>query len=76
MSNSTKWDAIEWDEIHQEEKPLFKPTIINLSENGTTIKNNGSEEEFYESTRDMKTFTEQPHQPQPPEMKTVVVEVC
>ncbi|XP_019876324.2 harmonin isoform X2 [Aethina tumida] len=75
MSNSTKWDAIEWDEIHQEEKPLFKPTIINLSENGTTIKNNGSEEEFYESTRDMKTFTEQPHQPQPPEMKTVVVEV-
>lgn len=32
----------DWDEEPQENK-LFKPTIINLTENGTTIKNNGKE---------------------------------
>lgn len=40
-----KWEKIEWDDVDSEEKSYhFKPTIINLSENGTTIKNNGSEE--------------------------------
>lgn len=40
---SKKWEKIEWDE--SEEKPAYyKPTIINLSENGTTISNNGSDE--------------------------------
>lgn len=40
MVNVKKWDS--WDE-EPEDKPLFKPTIINLTENGTTIHNNGSE---------------------------------
>lgn len=40
-----KWEKIEWDDVDAvEEKPYFKPTIINLSENGTTISNNGAEE--------------------------------
>lgn len=40
---SKKWEKIEWDE--SEEKPAYyKPTIINLSENGTTISNNGTDE--------------------------------
>nr|XP_023011707.1 harmonin isoform X1 [Leptinotarsa decemlineata]XP_023011708.1 harmonin isoform X1 [Leptinotarsa decemlineata] len=37
-----EWNLSEWDEEPQE-KNVFKPTIINLSENGTTIKNNGTE---------------------------------
>lgn len=42
---SKKWEKIEWDDVDTvEEKPYFKPTIINLSENGTTISNNGAEE--------------------------------
>lgn len=42
---SKKWEKIEWDDVETaEEKPYFKPTIINLSENGTTISNNGAEE--------------------------------
>ncbi|CAH0561329.1 unnamed protein product [Brassicogethes aeneus] len=76
MSGGSKWDAIEWDEIQQEEKPFFKPTIINLSENGTTIKNNGDEEEFYE-TRNFDNQKMSDNIPAPPmmETKTVVVEV-
>ncbi|KAF2902793.1 hypothetical protein ILUMI_03387, partial [Ignelater luminosus] len=42
---SSKWEKIEWDDIDNDEKRYqFKPTIINLSENGTTITNNGSDE--------------------------------
>lgn len=42
---SKKWEKIEWDDVDTvEEKLYFKPTIINLSENGTTISNNGAEE--------------------------------
>ncbi|KAL1509883.1 hypothetical protein ABEB36_004554 [Hypothenemus hampei] len=44
LVNIKKWDS--WDDEDRNEKPmlLFKPTIINLTENGTTIHNNGSEE--------------------------------
>ncbi|XP_076274051.1 uncharacterized protein LOC143204978 isoform X1 [Rhynchophorus ferrugineus] len=45
LMNIQKWDS--WEE-EPEEKPLFKPTIINLSENGSTIHNNGSEEALVE----------------------------
>ncbi|KAG5870907.1 hypothetical protein JTB14_035671 [Gonioctena quinquepunctata] len=41
-STCADWNSSEWDEEPQE-KNLFKPTIINLSANGTTIKNNGNE---------------------------------
>lgn len=42
---SKKWDKMEWDDVDAaEEKPYFKPTIINLSESGTTISNNGADE--------------------------------
>ncbi|CAH1174015.1 unnamed protein product [Phaedon cochleariae] len=41
-STSTKWSLSEWDE-EPIEKSVFKPTIINLSENGTTIRINGYE---------------------------------
>ncbi|XP_066145408.1 uncharacterized protein [Euwallacea fornicatus] len=40
LANVKKWES--WDD-DQDDKPLFKPTIINLSANGTTIHNNGSE---------------------------------
>ncbi|KAJ3659498.1 hypothetical protein Zmor_011183 [Zophobas morio] len=42
-----KWEKSAWDDDQKDEKKqYFKPTIINLSESGTTIKNNGTEEEF------------------------------
>lgn len=42
---SSKWEKIDWDDNENEEKRYqFKPTIINLSENGTTISHNGSQE--------------------------------
>ncbi|XP_060531155.1 harmonin isoform X2 [Cylas formicarius] len=40
LSNTKHWDS--WDE-EPEDKPLFKPTIISLSESGTTIQNNGAQ---------------------------------
>lgn len=43
VSNCKKWNTLEWEE-DTEEKPFFKPTIINLSETGTTIKNNGADD--------------------------------
>lgn len=39
---SKKWEKIEWDS--EEKTTYFKPTIINLSENGTTISNNGTDD--------------------------------
>lgn len=45
LVNVKKWDS--WDE-EPDDKPLFKPTIINLSENRTTIHNNGSDEPIIE----------------------------
>ncbi|XP_050307844.1 harmonin isoform X2 [Anthonomus grandis grandis] len=56
LNTSNKWDT--WDE-DPEEKPLFKPTIINLTENGTTIHNNGSIEpiiEEYSSTSNYNPY--------------------
>lgn len=59
----------DWDENPRH----FKPTIISLSENGTTIENNGTAEECQNKI--------DPPSPPPkppkiePEMKTVVVEV-
>ncbi|XP_045479127.1 harmonin isoform X2 [Harmonia axyridis] len=41
---TSQWNNIEWDELEEQEKPYFKPTIINLTENGTIISNNGSDE--------------------------------
>lgn len=75
-----KWEKIEWDDVENEEKPFqFKPTIINLSENGTTIKNNGSEECQNYDIMPSKTMNNKiadirlvSHQH---ETKTVVVEV-
>lgn len=78
---SKKWEKIEWDDTEMEEKPYFKPTIINLSENGTTIKNNGTDDcEKYGDYSCDKTDNNSKiadiclvsHQH---EMKTVVVEV-
>lgn len=76
-----KWEKIQWDDVPEtEEKPYqYKPTIINLSENGTTIKNNGSEEcqsfeAFNAATKSNKLadicLVSHQH-----ETKTVVVEV-
>ncbi|XP_048516994.1 harmonin isoform X1 [Dendroctonus ponderosae] len=45
LVNVKKWDS--WDD-EPEDKPLFKPTIINLTESGTTIHNNGAEESIVE----------------------------
>ncbi|XP_030755760.1 uncharacterized protein LOC115882066 isoform X2 [Sitophilus oryzae] len=45
LVNAEKWDA--WDD-EPDEKPLFKPTIINLSEKGSIIRNNGSDEPVIE----------------------------
>lgn len=76
---SKKWEKIEWDDTDMEEKPYhFKPTIINLSENGTTIKNNGTEDcqkfdnEPCEKSNKIADLCLVSHQH---EMKTVVVEV-
>lgn len=41
---TSQWNNIEWDELEEQEKPYFKPTIINLTENATIISNNGSDE--------------------------------
>ncbi|XP_017772701.1 PREDICTED: harmonin isoform X2 [Nicrophorus vespilloides] len=38
-----KWEKMEWEDLEVEDKFYYKPTIINLSEYGTTIKNNGSQ---------------------------------
>lgn len=66
---SKKWEKIEWDDVDtNEEKPYFKPTIINLSENGTTISNNGAEE-CKSKIADICLISQQL------EKKTVVVEV-
>lgn len=40
--NSPNWNLREWDE-EPAESTYYKPTIINLSENGMTIRNNGSD---------------------------------
>lgn len=42
VTNSKNWNLSEWEE-EPTENTYYKPTIINLSENGTTIKNNGTE---------------------------------
>lgn len=39
--NSQNWNLREWDE-EPAESNYYKPTIINLTENGSTIKNNGN----------------------------------
>lgn len=74
--NSKKWEKIEWDDSDLlDDKPYFKPTIINLSESGTTIKNNGTEdcEKFdHETSNKIADICLVSHQH---EMKTVVVEV-
>lgn len=76
-----KWEKIEWDDTEIEEKPYFKPTIINLSESGTIIKNNGKDDcDKYDDYNCEKTDSNNKiadiclvsHQH---EMKTVVVEV-
>lgn len=69
LMKSKKWEKIGWDE-DIEEKTYFKPTIINLSANGTTIKNNGSEEECQKIAELCLV-----QQTQQTETKTVVVEV-
>lgn len=71
---SQKWEKIGWDD-EQEEKQYFKPTIINLSENGTTIKNNGTEEECQSIENSSKKLAELCLVSQQHETKTVVVEV-
>ncbi|XP_031338949.1 harmonin [Photinus pyralis] len=40
----SEWEKMEWDDIDNDRRYQFKPTIINLSENGTTITHSGSEE--------------------------------
>lgn len=42
---SKTWENIDWDEERDDKSYHFKPTIINLSETGTTIKNNNSQRE-------------------------------
>lgn len=82
-----KWES--WDDMEHEDKPLFKPTIINLSENGTTIQNNGdvplldeyqSQFGLYNileqtSNNDQTSNEEEEIYASKPEIKTVVVEV-
>lgn len=72
VANSNKWRSIEWDE--PDNKQLFKPTIINLSENGTTIKNNGTEEAL-DCGENFNSKIVNGNNVQQHEMKTVVVEV-
>ncbi|KAK5644117.1 hypothetical protein RI129_007962 [Pyrocoelia pectoralis] len=40
----SEWEKVEWEDIDNDRRYQFKSTIINLSENGTTITNGGSEE--------------------------------
>lgn len=81
-----KWES--WDDMEHEDKPLFKPTIINLSENGTTIQNNGdvplledyqSQFSLYniaeQTSNNDRTGNEEEIYASTPEIKTVVVEV-
>ncbi|XP_008192662.2 harmonin isoform X1 [Tribolium castaneum] len=73
---SKKWEKIGWDDGESEEKQYFKPTIINLSENGTTIKNNGTEEECQSiDNASRNKLAELCLVSQQHETKTVVVEV-
>lgn len=44
LKSTKQWGNYGWDENDENDRPLFKPTIINLSENGTTITNNGNED--------------------------------
>ncbi|XP_022912475.2 harmonin isoform X1 [Onthophagus taurus] len=82
FKNNKKWEKIEWDDEIREEKNAisnynFKPTIINLTDNGTTIKNNGEEDDHDNTLKrssgnkiaDICLVSRQ-H-----ELKTVVVEV-
>lgn len=48
--NSSSWTLRDWDE-ESGENTYYKPTIINLSENGMTIKNNGGDTQPVESTK-------------------------
>ncbi|XP_068906640.1 harmonin isoform X3 [Tenebrio molitor] len=74
---SKKWEKIGWDDGDGDDKQYFKPTIINLSENGTTIKNNGTEEECQnvEEATNRSKLAELCLVSQQHETKTVVVEV-
>lgn len=77
---SKKWEKIEWDDVDTvvEEKPYFKPTIINLSENGTTISNNGAADECQtkiENKHNNSKLADICLISQQLEKKTVVVEV-
>ncbi|XP_044748289.1 harmonin isoform X2 [Coccinella septempunctata] len=76
---TSQWNNIEWDDLEEQEKPYFKPTIINLTENATIISNNGSDEcQVIEN--DYGTIGRQkqeliPHGHDAQRTKTVVVDV-
>ncbi|KAL3266404.1 hypothetical protein HHI36_010580 [Cryptolaemus montrouzieri] len=73
---TSQWNNIEWDELEDLEKPYFKPTIINLSENGTIISNNGSDEcQIIENDYGTLSKPKQPPNSSAQQMKTVVVDV-
>ncbi|KAJ8939761.1 hypothetical protein NQ318_004175, partial [Aromia moschata] len=74
ISNCKKWNTIEWEE-ETEEKPYFKPTIINVSESGTTIKNNGTECPTFENNKSNSKIADIRMISQQHETKTVIVEV-
>ncbi|KAK9870956.1 hypothetical protein WA026_009918 [Henosepilachna vigintioctopunctata] len=76
---TSQWNSIEWDEPEEPEKPFFKPTIINLTENATIISNNGSDDcQIIENDYGTLGRPKQPAIPNgsgPQKMKTVVVDV-
>ncbi|KAF5280494.1 hypothetical protein FQA39_LY18039 [Lamprigera yunnana] len=72
----SKWDEIEWEDIDNDKRYQFKPTIINLSENGTTITNGDPEEcPNLDANCDTLTKTKCRKIGVAPETKTVVVQV-
>ncbi|XP_018570293.1 harmonin isoform X3 [Anoplophora glabripennis] len=74
ISSCKKWNTMEWEE-DAEEKPFFKPTIINLSESGTTIKNNGADNLNFDPNTNNSKITDIRMVSQQHETKTVIVEV-
>ncbi|KAF5308257.1 hypothetical protein FQR65_LT06250 [Abscondita terminalis] len=73
---TSKWNKMEWDDIDSDKRYQFRPTIINLSENGTTITNSSSDEcQKIETNCNTLTRTKSNQLDSVPEPKTVFVEV-
>lgn len=65
----------EWADDEEKHVTTYKPTVINLSENGITIRNNGVEEEQLSSDESAKLVEDVRVVSQQVDKKTVVVEI-